>query len=82
MSIAVELAKLRETIEAHERAPYLLTVGDDGRPHSVQTGVAWNEDELEVAVGNRTLENAVGADAGESRLATERSRWLQPHRRR
>jgi hypothetical protein len=58
MSVAVELAKLRETIAAHHRAPYLLTVGDDGRPHSVQTGWSWNEDELDVSAGNRTLENA------------------------
>lgn len=58
MSIPVELAALREAIEAHERAPYFLTVGDDGRPHGVQIEWSWRDDELELSVGNRTAGNA------------------------
>jgi hypothetical protein len=58
MSIQVELSGLREAIEAYERAPYFLTVGDDGRPHSVQIEWSWRDEELELSVGNRTAENA------------------------
>jgi hypothetical protein len=58
MSIPVELAALQEAIESLERAPYLLTVGDDGRAHSVAVDAQWRDGELEAAVGNRTLANA------------------------
>jgi hypothetical protein len=58
MSIPVELAALQEAIESLERAPYLLTVGDDGRAHSVAVDARWRDGELEIAVGNRTLANA------------------------
>ena len=58
MSIAVGLDELRQVSASHERAPYFLTVGDDGRPHSVQTDWQWDGDEIELPVGNRTLGNA------------------------
>ena len=58
MSIPVELAELHEAITGLERAPYLLTVGDDGRPHCVATPCRWHDDELELEAGNRTLANA------------------------
>ena len=58
MSIAVDLERLRETIDTLERAPYLLTVSDDGRAHSVAVAWQWHEDEITCAVGNRTLANA------------------------
>ena len=58
MSIPVELAKLREAMTSLVRAPYLLTVGDDGRAHCVATPCRWHGDELELEAGNRTLANA------------------------
>lgn len=58
MSISVELGRLREAIGDTDRAPYLLTVADDGRPHSVAVAFAWRDDELVLPVGNRTLANA------------------------
>jgi hypothetical protein len=58
MSIAVELAELRAAIDDTDRAPFLLTVSDDGRPHSVAVAATWSGDELELPVGNRTLANA------------------------
>ena len=58
MSIAVDLEQLRATIDTMERAPYLLTVSDDGRAHSVAVAWEWHDDELDCAVGNRTLGNA------------------------
>ena len=58
MSIAVDLEQLRATIDTLARAPYLLTVSDDGRAHSVAVAWTWHDDELDCAVGNRTLANA------------------------
>ncbi|MEX1006412.1 MAG: hypothetical protein WD271_01035 [Acidimicrobiia bacterium] len=58
MSIPVELRQLHEAIDDTDRAPYLLTVSDDGRPHSVAVDFTWHGDELELSVGNRTLEYA------------------------
>ena len=58
MSIAVDLEQLRATIGTMTRAPYLLTVSDDGRAHSVAVAWEWHDDELDCAVGNRTLANA------------------------
>ena len=58
MSIAVELEQLRDAISASDRAPYFLTVGDDGRPHCVAVTWVWRDDELALSVGSRTLANA------------------------
>jgi hypothetical protein len=58
MSIAVELAELHDATLSNQRAPYFLTVGGDGRPHSVETDWRWVDDGLELSVGNRTLANA------------------------
>jgi hypothetical protein len=58
VSIPVELAALQDAIEGLSRAPYLLTVDDEGRAHSVAVGATWSGDELELQVGNRTLANA------------------------
>ena len=35
MSIPVEIERLRAEGERYGPSPYLLTTGDDGRPHSV-----------------------------------------------
>lgn len=58
MSIGVDLEQLRATIDELERAPYLLTVSDDGRAHSVAVAWQWHDDEIDCAVGNRTVANA------------------------
>ena len=58
MSIAVELEQLRDAIDATDRAPYFLTVGNDGRPHCVAVAWKWDGDELSLSIGNRTLANA------------------------
>ena len=58
MSVAVALDELRAVLAALERAPYLVTVTDDGRPHAVAVPWSWRDDDLEVPAGTRTLANA------------------------
>ena len=58
MSIPVELAALQDRIEEYGHRGYLLTVGPDGRPHSVGVGVKWSDDLLVTAPGNSTVANA------------------------
>ena len=59
MSISVALDELRAAIADTDRAPYLLTVSDDGRAHTVAVAPQWNgDDELVIAVGRRTAANA------------------------
>ena len=57
MSIKVALEELRGAIEDTDRAPYLVTVSDDLRAHTVAVQPVWDGDELVAAVGNRTLAN-------------------------
>ena len=54
----MDLEQLRAAIDGLERAPYLLTMSDDGRAHSVAVAWQWHDDEITCAVGNRTLANA------------------------
>ena len=58
MSIAVELDELRARIGEFPTDPYLLTVGDDGRSHSVAVAVRWDGDFLVVPAGRTTSSNA------------------------
>jgi Pyridoxamine 5'-phosphate oxidase len=58
MSIAVQLDELRAAIADTDRAPYLVTVSDEGRPHTVAVRHRWDGDLLVFAVGKRTLSNA------------------------
>jgi hypothetical protein len=58
MSVAVALERVRDAIGDTDRAPYLITVSDDDRPHSVAVACEWDGDELVIAVGSRTLANA------------------------
>ncbi len=58
MSIPVGLSELRAAIEDTDRAPFFLTVGADGRPHSVAVTPTWAGDALALPVGHRTLANA------------------------
>jgi hypothetical protein len=58
MSIPVALEKLRAEVDRFGVTPYLLTVGDDGRPHSVSVAIEWCGDALVATAGKRTLANA------------------------
>jgi hypothetical protein len=58
VSIAVELDELRDTIEEFATDPYLLTVGGDGRAHTVAVAVRWAGDTMIVSGGNTTARNA------------------------
>jgi len=58
VSIQVELDKVREQVAACGPYAYLLTVGEEGRPHAVSLVVEWDGDELVGAPGPRTLGNA------------------------
>jgi hypothetical protein len=58
VSIPVALDELREVIGRRENLAFLLTVGPDGRPHCVAVQVSWTDDDLAVAAGNRSSDNA------------------------
>lgn len=59
MSVPVDLASLREEIARHGSVAYFLSVGPEGRPHSVQLAVSWVEpSQLVVRPGNSTVANA------------------------
>ena len=57
MSVAVELDRLREETARYGTTAYLLTTGDDGRPHAVAAAVRWEGDRLMLTAGNRTRRN-------------------------
>ena len=58
MSIAVALDELPAKIDEYPTDAYLLTVGDDGRAHTVAVVARWVGDELVVPAGNTTARNA------------------------
>src|SRR5262249_7281006 len=58
MSIPVELERLRDEALRFALAPYLITVGDDARPHAVAVAVTWGTDTLAMEVGKRSAHNA------------------------
>ena len=66
MSIPVPLAGLRAALAERAATAYLLTVGDDGRPHAVHVAVAWDGDALAADVGKRTAANAAARPAAVS----------------
>jgi hypothetical protein len=57
VSIAVELDRLRDETARYGATAYLLTTGDDGRPHAVATPVRWEGELLAAPAGNRTRRN-------------------------
>jgi hypothetical protein len=57
VSTAAELAGLAERIEEFGVVAYLITVGDDGRPHVVSVRVVWDNGDLVVGAGRHTLVN-------------------------
>ena len=58
MSVPVDMEKLRESVERFGALPYLMTTGEDGRPHAVSVHVWWEGDEIAVRAGRRTVRNA------------------------
>ncbi|MGH8976422.1 MAG: hypothetical protein ACRD0C_24805 [Acidimicrobiia bacterium] len=60
MSIPVELDRLRDETARYGETAYLLTSGDDGRPHAVAAPVRWEEDRLVASAGKRTRRNVAG----------------------
>lgn len=58
MSIPVSLDQLGDEIARAVTAPYLVTVGDDGRPHCVSVAVRWEAGLLITDVGRTTVANA------------------------
>jgi hypothetical protein len=58
MSIAVEIDELRTQMEAFPDDAFLVTVGDDGRPHTVAVRPGWAGDELRVPAGRTSRANA------------------------
>jgi hypothetical protein len=57
VSISVALERLRAESRRFGGAAYLLTVSDDGRPHSVSVSVAWEGDALVAKAGRHSLAN-------------------------
>lgn len=60
MSVKVPLAELRAQTARFGNAPYLLSQGDDGRPHAVAVAVAWQGTDIVSSSGTRSAKN-VGA---------------------
>ena len=58
VSIAVGLDELRAKIDEFTTDAYVLTVGDDGRAHSVAVSVRWDGDALVISAGGTTRRNA------------------------
>jgi hypothetical protein len=58
VSLPVSLERLRQEVARYQGPAYLLTVGPDGRPHSVALTPSWSGDELVMAPGNSSLANA------------------------
>ena len=58
MSIAVGLDELRQRIDEFPTDPYLITVGDEERAHSVAVALRWSGDDLVVAAGTTSVRNA------------------------
>ena len=63
MSVPVPLDALRAALAQRGGIAYLLTVGEDARPHAVQAPVRWEGDRLVAAVGKRSAANAAARPA-------------------
>ncbi len=58
MNIEVALGKLKTAVGERGSGAYVLTVSDDGYPHSVHADVGWDGNELVADIGTRTAANA------------------------
>lgn len=57
MSVRVELDGLRAAVTEQATAPFLVTVGDDGRPRVVSVSVSWAGDRLSMRAGRHSVAN-------------------------
>lgn len=57
MSVPVPVEELSVTVARYGPAAYLLTTGDDGRPHATNAVVSVHGAELRCGVGRRTARN-------------------------
>jgi hypothetical protein len=57
MSVSVGLDALRERVDEYGPAAYLVTVGDDGRPHTVSVRAVWDDGRLVTGAGRTTAKN-------------------------
>ena len=58
MSVAVELERLQERIDEYGAVAFVVTVGDDGRPHVVSSAVTFSDDAVTAGSGRTTSTNA------------------------
>jgi len=58
MSIPVALERIRSETLRFTRAPYLITVSDEGGPHAVAIAVTFESDRFTLEVGRRSAHNA------------------------
>jgi hypothetical protein len=58
MNVEVALDRLRAAVGEREAGAYVLTVSDEGYPHSVHQDVQWEAGALVCDVGARTAANA------------------------
>ena len=57
MSVPVELGELQERLEEYGPVAFLVTVGDDARPHIVSVSIAPDGDVLTAGAGRTTARN-------------------------
>ena len=58
MSVPVDVDDLASRVEEYGRTPFLVTTGDDARPHTTHVVVAYDDGILRCAAGRRTAANA------------------------
>jgi hypothetical protein len=63
MSVAVGLGELGAHVDERGLIAYLLTVGDDGRPHAVSVAIDVDGGAFRCDAGNRTSANAAARPA-------------------
>lgn len=59
MSVPVPFDLLAAQVREHGSVAYVVSVGDDGRPHTVSALVEAADDELRATVGRTTAANAI-----------------------
>lgn len=57
MSEALSIDELRAESARFGTNPYLLTQGDDGRPHAVTVSIEWQGDRILTSTGTRSAAN-------------------------
>ncbi|QGG93663.1 pyridoxamine 5'-phosphate oxidase family protein [Actinomarinicola tropica] len=63
MSVPVPLDALAAAVDRYGEVALVVTVGDDGRPHTVSAPVRVGSSELEIEVGRTSARNAIAHPA-------------------